>query len=102
MSRTLVVRQAALTDLKNIYDYIAERAGDEITDGYVASIETATVRLIDYPDIGTPQYQLMAGLRSISFERRIRIFYLPTKDRVEIARVIHVNRDLGSVFGITE
>lgn len=102
MSRKLVIRQTALTDLKNIYDYIAERAGDGVADDYVTSIETATAKLIDYPDIGTPQYQLMAGLRSISFERRIRIFYLPTKDGVEIARVIHVNRDLGSVFGITE
>jgi toxin ParE1/3/4 len=102
LSRRLVVRQMALTDLKEIYDYIAERAGDDIANDYVSRIDAATSKLVDYPDYGTPQDYLMLGLRSISFERRIHIFYLPSEDVVEIARVIHTSRDLGRIFGDPE
>lgn len=98
MSRRLVVRQTALADLKDIYDYIAEHAGDAIANDYVSRIDAVTAKLIEYPDRGTPQDHLMPGLRSISFERRIRIFYLPGEDVVQIARVIHMSRDLGRIF----
>ena len=99
MSRRLVVRQTALADLKDIYDYIAEHAGDAIANDYVSCIDAVTAKLIEYPDRRTPQDHLMPGLRSISFERRIRIFYLPGEDVVQIARVIHMSRDLGRIFG---
>jgi toxin ParE1/3/4 len=102
LSRKLVVRQIALADLKNIYDYIAERAGDDTANDYVSRIDAATSKLVDYPDYGTPQDHLMPGLRSISFERRIRIFYLSGEDVVEVARVIHISRDLRLIFGNPE
>ena len=98
MSRRLIILPSALDDLKEIYTYIAENADIDVADIYVNRIEAAMTNLVDFPFRGSPQGHLMSGLRSISFERRIRIFYLPREDSIEVVRVIHMSRDLGRIF----
>lgn len=94
----MIILQSALDDLKEVYTYVADNADSDVADAYVNRIEVAMANLVDFPFRGSPQDHLMADLRSISFERRIRIFYLPREDSIEIARVIHMSRDLGRIF----
>jgi toxin ParE1/3/4 len=99
LSRRLVILQSALDDLKDIYTYIADNADSDVADGYVVPIKRALANLGEFPFRGSPQDHLKAGLRSISFERRIKIFYFVGEDVVEVARAIHMSRDLNRIFG---
>jgi toxin ParE1/3/4 len=89
---------AALADLQSIFPYVAEAAGNEVAEAYQQRLRTACLALADYPDRGSPRADLVAGLRTVSFERRAVIAYRVEADSVRILRVLHRGRDMGGAF----
>lgn len=86
--------EAADADLDAIYRWIADRADPDTALRFVRRIRAACEQLADFPNRGTPHDDLVAGLRSIPFERRATIAYLVQGNEVRVARILYAGRDL--------
>ena len=103
MSRRIVRRREARSDVISIASYIAEdssAAGRRFMD----AVEQAYKRLANMPRIGVEQAVRnsgLIGLRRLSVPgfRSFLIFYLPHDDGIEIVRVLHGARDYDKLFG---
>ena len=95
----IILSEAAIADISALGRWIAERAGSEIADAYVSRVEAVCYRLADFPSRGTPRFGISAGLRSVTFERRVIIAYQIENEEVQIVRVIPAARDFARAFG---
>jgi toxin ParE1/3/4 len=92
----LVVRPRALTDLAEIWAYIAEDS-PERADAFADLLTTKLQALARRPGIGRLRPELAGDLRSFPVGRYV-IFYLAISRRVEIVRVLHGSRDIEAIF----
>jgi toxin ParE1/3/4 len=89
----VVFRPKAEADLVGLYEYIAERAGYRIAGGYIDRIEEACMALATFPKRGRRRDDLLPGLRTIGFERRITIAFRILKSQVEIVTIAYAGRN---------
>jgi len=93
---SLVVRPRALTDLAEIWAYIAEDS-PERADAFADLLASKLEALARRPGMGRPRPELAADLRSFTVGRYV-IFYLAISRGVEIVRVLHGSRDIEAIF----
>jgi toxin ParE1/3/4 len=86
-------RPTAEADLFALYDYIAGKAGVVTAGNYIERIEAACLALSNFPKRGTRRDDIVPGLRTIGFERRVTIAFRVMKTRVEIITVAYGGRD---------
>ena len=84
----------ARDDLKALYLYIAERAGDERAMAYIERIEAYYCGFADFPERGTRRNDLFPGLRIVGFERWAALAMLVNTDTVTFLRILYGGRDL--------
>jgi toxin ParE1/3/4 len=94
----VIQRAAARNDLLNHFVYLAEKAGLDTADRFLASAELTFNDLAERPMLGTAlisQRSEIAGLRKwrVRDFEDVLIFYKPRPDGVSIVRVIHGSRD---------
>lgn len=94
----VVIGPIALEDLERLHEYIADRSGLGIADGFIDRIERACAKLEDFPARGTPRDELQLGLRSIAVERRVTIAYSIDGRVVLIESVFYGGRDPAAAF----
>ena len=92
----IVKRPRALSDLAEIWDFIADDS-EARADDFLATIDARFRTLSQYPAMGRSRGELMEGIRSVPVGRYV-IFYLPFTDGVEIVRVLHGARDIENIF----
>lgn len=98
-------RAAAERDLVEQFVYLAENAGMDVAERFLANAEASFNDLAGLPMMGAPlslQDPLLAGLRKWAvkdFENHL-IFYLPRSDGVSIIRVLHAGSDWWTLLGI--
>jgi toxin ParE1/3/4 len=95
----VILSEAAIADMSAMGRWIAERAGSEVAEAYVARVEFACYRLADFPNRGTPRFDVSKGLRSVTFERRVIIAYRVENGEVRIVRVIPAALDFARALG---
>ncbi|MGI8639052.1 MAG: type II toxin-antitoxin system RelE/ParE family toxin [Pyrinomonadaceae bacterium] len=86
----------ALDDLDEILNHIAEfdiEAGNKFIRELVKKFRL----LAENPAIGTAKNELVINLRSFPY-KRYNIFYFPTKNGIEIYRVLPASRNIIQVF----
>jgi toxin ParE1/3/4 len=86
-------RPVARDDLISLYNYIADRAGLQVAESYVARIEEACASLEHSPLRGPRRDDIHPGLRSIGFERRATILFRVRGTKVVIVRIFYGGRD---------
>lgn len=99
--KSLPVRwsDTAERDLNDLVDYIAEASGSfETAIAYSRRIEIRCEKIGLVPFGGTPRHDLMAGLRSVPFERSALICYLIMDDTVWITNVFRRGIDVEALF----
>jgi toxin ParE1/3/4 len=98
-------REAARRDLIEHFLYLAEEAGIETAERFLAQAEASFKQLAAHPKMGSPltlRPPELAGLRKwrvSDFDNHL-IFYLPRADGVSIVRVLHAARDWWRLLGI--
>ena len=96
---------AARLDLVEQFVYLAEEAGLDRAERFLASAEASFNDLARQPMIGAPltlrqpNLATMRKWRIKDFESHL-IFYIPHSDGVTIVRVLHAARDWWSLLGI--
>ncbi len=99
-------RPATRRDLIQHYVYLAENAGEELADRFLARAEASFGLLAEQPHIGAPialRDPRLAGLRKWRVQdfENFLIFYLPRHDGISVVRVIYAAQDWWSLLGIT-
>ena len=92
----IFMRPRALTDLAEIWDYIAAdnvSAADAIADLIGDKVQA----LSRQPGMGRARPELANELRSLPAGRYM-IFYLPLSNGIDIVRVLHGARDIETIF----
>lgn len=88
----------AIEDLIALHRWVSAEANIPTADGYLARIEERIAALADFPDRGSPRDDLIAGLRTLTFERRLLIAYSVDGKIVTVQRVINALRDLAPML----
>ncbi len=91
-------RPRAEADLIALYEYIVSSAGLDVAGRYIDRIETACMKLAEFPERGTKRDDILPGLRTIGFERRVTIAFRVLKTRVEIVTIAYGGRDFESTL----
>jgi toxin ParE1/3/4 len=93
VAHSVVFRRRAEKRLIELGDYIANQAGPVIANGYLDRIYAACMALADFPERGRRRDDILPGLRTIGFERRVTIAFRVLKTRVEIVTIAYGGRD---------
>jgi toxin ParE1/3/4 len=98
VTREIIFAPEALTDLFELYDYIAANAGAARAFAYTDRIVATCRNLVTFPERGTRRDDLRPGLRTTTYRRRVTIAYHITDATVVIDRVLYGGRNLPPLF----
>jgi toxin ParE1/3/4 len=89
-------RPLAETDIREIWDYIAD---DNLAaaDRWLDHLDEQFRVLATQPMMGRVRDELAPGARSFPFGRYV-VFYVPLDDGIDVVRVLHGARDIDAVF----
>lgn len=100
-------REAARRDLVEHFVYLAENAGLDMADRFLANAESSFADLAHQPMLGAPLTLKRPELANIrkwrvkDFDNHL-VFYEPRPDGVSIVRVLHAASDWWSLLGLTD
>lgn len=95
MSHDVQLLALAIEDLIALHQWVSREADVSTADRYLARIEERIAALADFPDRRSPRDDPVAGLRTLTFERRLLIAYSVDGNTVTVQRIINALRDLG-------
>jgi toxin ParE1/3/4 len=93
--RTLFLRPAAKSDLRQISRQSRERWGAAQAFSYISGITTSLSRLTQMPEPGVGRSDLGSGYRRLGVGAHA-IFYRVKHDRIEVVRILHQRMDAGT------
>ena len=95
---TVTQREAARRDLVEHFVYLAENAGLDVAERFLANAEASFNNLAQQPKMGAPLTLKHPDLKNVrkwrikGFDNHL-VFYEPRPDGVSIVRVIHAASD---------
>jgi toxin ParE1/3/4 len=87
------ITQQALSDLEDIWCYVATEASPHAADALIDSITQRFLLLAEHPRAGRPREDLRADLRSFAVASHV-ILYRIQDEQAIILRIMHGSRDL--------
>jgi toxin ParE1/3/4 len=93
----ILLSAKARSDLKNIYNYIADRSSEGQASKFLKTLERSMQQLGRSPGIGTRRDYLAPDLLGFP-EGNYIIFYQATDKGIRIIRVLHGRRDIDNLF----
>jgi toxin ParE1/3/4 len=87
----------AESDLHKIITSTINKWGVEQAKVYAESLESALIKLAQYPDFGRQREELYPNARSFPIEMHI-VFYSVCNEGIEIARILHQRMDSSKHF----
>ena len=98
-ARRIVLRPLVADDLEMHVEYLDEKASPEVSDRYLAAVNSAFEQVARMPDIGAPRDYLnprVGNLRMwpVPQFRNYLIFNSTTIEAVEIIRILHGAQDV--------
>lgn len=96
MAYDIVLRPEARQELRDLYLYIAEQAGDTRALAYVNGIRQVINGLAEFPKRGTERTEMLPGLRIIGYKRSASIAFVVDSSEVIILGVFYGGRDISA------
>lgn len=94
MTRRVLFAPEALQQLVAIHDFVADAAGGPTARRYTEAIVKQCRSLARFPLRGSRRDDLIPGLRTIGFRRRVTIAFRVASDHVLIVGVLYGGQDL--------
>lgn len=91
---SVVLRQAAIEDLSDIWDYTAMRWSEKQADKYYQSIKYACFEIGAIPDIGKEYIEISKSLLGFRSGKHILFYHIISEDEIEVIRILHERMDL--------
>ena len=96
MANSYKITELAVSDLKEIWEYIAE-FNSESANRTINELAAKFQRLAENPQLGKSQDNFVVSLRSFPYKKYV-VFYFPKDYGVEIYRVFHGSRNIEDLF----
>ncbi len=84
--------------IDHLHAYITAKAGESRADAYIARIVAFCAGLATFPRRGRKRDDLLPGLRTIGFERRITIAFVVTANAVLIEGIFYGGCDFEALI----
>lgn len=94
----VVFTALAERQITSLHAYIAEKAGEATADRYIERIVSFCQKLTIFPARGTRRDDLLPGLRTVGFERRITIALSVQTEITLIEGVFYGGQDVASAL----
>jgi toxin ParE1/3/4 len=91
---SVILRQEAIDDLNDIWDFTFEKWSEKQADKYYATIKLACDGIGRSPDIGIEYEGVNRNLLGLKFGKHIIFYQLISSDRIEVIRILHERMDL--------
>lgn len=98
MSHTIVVSPEARKQLDDLYDYIAEAASSVTALRFTDAILDLLEELRDFPNRGTMRDDLLPGLRTVGFRRRVTIAFVVEPTQVLVVGIFYGGQDFEAML----
>jgi toxin ParE1/3/4 len=84
--------------IDSLHEFIAGNSGESPADRYISRIVAFCMGLATFPLRGRQREDLLPGLRTIGFERRITIAFVVRPEAVLIEGIFYGGQDFESFF----
>jgi toxin ParE1/3/4 len=84
--------------IDSLHEYITSQSSEGRADGYIVRIVGFCTSLTTFPLRGQRRDDLLPGLRTIGFERRVTIAFVVTADAVLIEGIFYGGQDVEGFF----
>ena len=84
-------------DLYKIISTTINSWGNEQAKEYAQNIDTALIKLAQYPDFGRERNEVYNGAKSFPVEKHI-VFYQVSDNGIDVARILHQRMDPSKHF----
>jgi toxin ParE1/3/4 len=92
----VILRQEAIDDLNDIWDYTFEKWSETQADNYYETIKLACNGIADNPSIGKEYDEISRNLLGIKSGKHIIFYQIISIDEIEIIRILHERMDLNN------
>lgn len=89
---------AARKDYADVWDYLADAAGEDIADAVLRAFDRKLELLARFPYLGRARDEIRPRLRSVSVGNYLLFYEVPPRGAVQLIRVLHASRDVRRVF----
>jgi toxin ParE1/3/4 len=86
----------AMRQIEDLHSYISQSTRAGVADGYVGRIIQYCERFEVFPLRGTGRDDILPGLRTIGFERRVTIAFVVTPEAVLIEGIFYGGQDFAT------
>ncbi len=90
----VLLRQEAIDDLNDIWDYTFEKWSENQADKYYATIKLACKGIGENPDIGKQYSEISTNLLGFKSGKHIIFYHLILEDEINIIRILHERMEL--------
>lgn len=90
----VILRQAAINDLTNIWNYTLQKWSEKQSDKYHQAIKSACNEIAKNPNSGKPYPEISKNLFGLKSGKHIVFYYQTSKDEVDVVRILHESMDL--------
>lgn len=90
----VILRQEAIDDLNDIWDYTFEKWSETQADKYYTTIKIACKGIAENPSIGKEYDGISRNLLGIKSGKHIIFYQIVSIDEIEVIRVLHERMDL--------
>ena len=88
------MRQKAINDLNDIWDYTFEKWSEKQADKYYATIKFACKGIGENRDAGKEYDGISKDILGLNVEKHIIFYKSISEDRIEVVRILHERMDL--------
>jgi toxin ParE1/3/4 len=89
----VILRQKAIDDLNDIWDYTFEKWSEKQADKYYAIIKLACNAIGENPDIGKEYDGISTNLLGLKSGKHILFYQVISDERIEVIRILHEQID---------
>lgn len=90
----VVLRQKAIDDLNEIWNYTFEKWSVKQADDYYTTIKLACNRIGQNPDVGKEYNEINKNLLGLKSGKHIIYYQSLSEDKIEVIRILHERMDL--------
>ncbi|MEC5395617.1 type II toxin-antitoxin system RelE/ParE family toxin [Bergeyella sp. RCAD1439] len=90
----ITLRQEAIDDLNDIWDYTFEMWSENQADKYYTSIKFACNQIGQNPELGRVYEEMNHNILGLKVGKHIIFYHQVSEDEIEIIRILHERMDL--------
>ena len=90
----VILRQEAIDDLNDIWDYTFEKWSEKQADKYYATIKIACSGIGENPDVGKEYFGISKNLLGLKSGKHIIFYQSLSENEIEVIRILHERMDL--------